>query len=82
MALPSIDLTGLLRLNARQREEHFMRFARRMPDAPKNSEWTYQIRIGGTTLHDADTYQLRLKFEAEVKKLRRKHGVRVCRDSK
>jgi len=80
--MTSIDITDLLKLNAKQREDHFMRYARRQPNAPRNSNWSYWIRVGSTTLHDADTYELRLKFERTLNNLRRKYGVRVCQSSK
>lgn len=76
MAIPAQPLNEILVMNAKQREEYFMKFAQFMPDAPQKP---YVIRFGSTTLFSEDTMELRQAFEAEIKRLRRKAGVKVAK---
>jgi hypothetical protein len=69
MALSAKTAEEVVAMDKKGLEEYFFTFARYFEDSPNTP---YAIRVGSTTLFDADTYDLRQQFEKHVRKLRRK----------
>ena len=66
--LPALDRDTILEMNHVERERYFMEYARYRPDAPRLK---YAIRIGSRALYSEDTYDLRMRFEGMIRKMRR-----------
>lgn len=60
MALHAKPLKIVAAMNATQRTAYFEKYARYFVDSPDKC---YAIRIGSTTLHSADTLELRQQFD-------------------
>jgi hypothetical protein len=75
MALIGAPLHMILRMDSKQLFKYFCDYARYMPDAPK---FKYVIQVGSKTLRSDDTMDLRVQFDAKVKKLKEAHARRAA----
>lgn len=67
MALNRLSADEIARMNAKQREAYFMKYAGYFPDSPNKP---YAIGVGSKTFMEADTRDLRQKFEGYARSLK------------
>lgn len=60
MALPSLPLETVRKMDKSERAEYFETYERYFSDAPQKP---YAIRVGSRTLFSNDTYDLRQQFD-------------------